>query len=170
MGFDRILVPLDGSALAELAVPCAIKAASPGARIHLLSVVDDNSQTNMAINAIVTMDSRGLEKLSESLAPDDEGWDVYDRAKYLRRIADRLKQQGFEATMQIAPGYAENLIPVVAAQDFDIIVMSSHGRTGLSKVIRGSVAEETLNRSSCPVLIIPARTASAGNASQAAKS
>jgi nucleotide-binding universal stress UspA family protein len=51
----------------------------------------------------------------------------------------------------------KNIVEVAATEDVDLIVMSTHGRTGLDHLILGSVAEKVVARAPCPVLIVPPR-------------
>lgn len=157
MGFDKILIPLDGSDCAEWAIPFAVRVANPQARIHLLSVVENNVFSEIVIPKAAGMDVTELDEAISSLeSPTDEAAEIYARQKYLRQTASTLERQDFTVTVELVGGYAANVITTVADQEFEIIVMSTHGRTGLSKILIGSVAEKTLHSTSCPVLIVPA--------------
>jgi nucleotide-binding universal stress UspA family protein len=81
---------------------------------------------------------------------------IGERLEYLHRIADDLRAQGFKVGIEAHPGA---VIPTIVstAADFDVLVMATHGRTGLSKFLLGSVAEGVLHKSPCPVLLVPAR-------------
>ncbi|MBA3868246.1 MAG: universal stress protein [Anaerolineae bacterium] len=161
MGFNKILVPLDGSELAGLAVTRAAQIASPGARIHLLSVVDSNCLEDMAIRDTVGLKITNFHKLdqlekSAAESSDQEATDVYVRQRYLMQYAQQLTGQGFEATVEIVGGYAASSIIATAGEGFDIIVMATHSRTGLAKIFLGSVTEEVLHNLPCPILVVPA--------------
>lgn len=157
MGFNKILIPLDGSDLAEAAVAYAIEAANSGAHIHLLSVVDVNCFTEVAIRDIAGMDIVALDKNAEVAADasDTDALEVFTRQKYLLLVAQRLQAKGFTTTVELKLGSAIHTIPSVVAEGFDVIVMSTHGRTGLREVLLGSVAKEVLHRARCPMLIVP---------------
>ena len=159
MGFNKILLPLDGSTNAEIALPYAIQVTNPDGHIHLLSVVDENSLSEMAIIDVMSLDEATLEKMVQNDEPNSqlnsELFQVMTRRKYLIGIASRLKTLGFKTTVQVTAGYASNMIQRIAHEGFDLVVMASHGRTGLDKAIFGSVAEHTLHHAGCPVLIVP---------------
>ena len=161
MGFNKVLLPLDGSELAELAIRRAIEVANAGARIHLLSVVDPNCFDDMAVRELAGLNTTDFDELDRLLeaateVSDREGADVYLRQRYLMQRAEQLIGQGFKATVKIVAGYAATSISAAACDGFDVIVMATHGRSGLTKVFLGSVTQEILHNLPCPILIVPA--------------
>ena len=161
MGFNKVLLPLDGSELAELAITRATQVANPGARIHLLSVVDPNCLDDMAVRELAGLNTTNFDKLDRLLeaateVSDREAAEVYLRQRYLMQHAEKLIGQGFNATVQIIGGYAATSISATACEGFDVIVMATHGRSGLTKVFLGSVTQEILHNLPCPILIVPA--------------
>jgi nucleotide-binding universal stress UspA family protein len=78
-------------------------------------------------------------------------------------LAPLAANEGLWFRRQIAMGNAGDTILAVADEgEFDLIVMGTHGRTGLKRVILGSVAEKVTRRASCPVLTIRQSSADAG--------
>ncbi|RMF48695.1 MAG: universal stress protein [Chloroflexota bacterium] len=158
MGYDRVLVTLDGSKFAEIALEHAIKVANAGANIHILSVMAQD-----AISEIASM----VSAVAQPPASEDQDWPpiarsddpraAHAREAYLRRVSDWLAQAGYDVTIEVRPGSVIETILSVAQDGFEVVVMATHGRTGLARVALGSVAEGVLHRSPCPVLIIPAR-------------
>lgn len=162
MGYGKVLLTLDGSTLAELALKHLAQVASPGAYIHLLSVTADDRVSEIAALASA---------IAQPVTLSDEPWPptagsanaqvLHDRQDYLNRIAGWLAERGFKVSVDVRPGAVVETIVEVARAGYDLIVMATHGRTGLSRVALGSVAEGVLRKAPCPVLIIPARAAKA---------
>jgi nucleotide-binding universal stress UspA family protein len=138
--YKSILVPLDGSALAEAILPEIEKVArSMGARIILLRV------------------SRA--HVFPGKDPTEAEIDVVRRAEeYLAEIRDRLAGKGFDAEAYVRYGsVAEEILTHSARNDIDLIAMSTHGRSGLGRWALGSVAEKIVRRSVKPVLLLRAK-------------
>ena len=139
--FTTILVPLDGSALAERAIPYAEALARPSnARLALVRA-ETSGITGSRV--IVT---------HEALA-------------YLERIAVGLRARGL--TVRTSAPYSAPASGVIAEAhrlEADLIVLVSHGRSGFGHLAYGSVAEEILSRATSPVLLVSAQTASQDNA------
>ncbi len=160
MGYRRILVTLDGSKLAEKALQHVLQVAAPGAQIHIVSVMAEDRVSEIAALASA---------MGQTVALSNEQWPsinstadpraVHAREDYLRQVSEWLDQVGMEVTVEVRPGNVVDTIVSIARDGFDVIVMATHGRTGLSRVALGSVAEGVLHRSPCPVLIIPASAA-----------
>ncbi|MCC6454825.1 MAG: universal stress protein [Caldilineaceae bacterium] len=143
----RLLVPLDGSELAELALPKAREAAkNRGAEILLLHVLEKPIEDSMRL----LLDSR------EELNAMVEDWQV-DVQTYLESVAEGLRAEGIQVAMRIAWGRPSEIIEqTVEAEQIDLIVMSTHGRTGLSRWVFGSIASKVLHTSTCPLLLVRA--------------
>jgi nucleotide-binding universal stress UspA family protein len=77
------------------------------------------------------------------------------RLTYLQGLATRLNQQGVNAYAEIQHGNVVDSIVGMAHDGFDVLVMATHGRKGLERVVFGSVAEAVLRRAPCPVLLLP---------------
>lgn len=75
--------------------------------------------------------------------------------KYLHAIAERFKREGVLARTVIVEGdAAESICSYSAEHDVDLLVMSTHGRSGIRKIVYGSVAERILHDAKIPVLLI----------------
>jgi nucleotide-binding universal stress UspA family protein len=141
----RILVPLDGSALAEQALPTAQRLArSTGAQLLLLQAVQG-------------LDAGSKRMLFANEAEADAtiaGWRAYAET-YLQKIAGELCMDGVVAEACTAEGAPEKIIDgTIVDADIDLVVMSTHGRTGLSRWYYGSVANKVLRSAPCPLLLI----------------
>jgi nucleotide-binding universal stress UspA family protein len=157
MGYKKILVTLDGSKLAELALQHTIEVAAPGAQIHILSVMAEDRVSEIA--ALASAMGQSVALSSEQWPPLRTASDprlVHAREDYLLQVSEWLEQVGMEVTVEVRPGNIVDTIVSVARDGFDVVIMATHGRTGLSRVALGSVAEGVLHHSPCPVLIVPA--------------
>lgn len=133
-----ILVPLDGSELAENALDYA--ALIPSERIRLLMVEPVN----------LTAARRRWEHRQS--APGGDTWRVTSPAEYLNLLAAPLRQQGREVETVVTTGEPESQI-VAAAEDAGLIVMATRGQ-GAARTLLGSVAAGVARRSGVPTLLI----------------
>jgi nucleotide-binding universal stress UspA family protein len=77
---------------------------------------------------------------------------------YLVQIAEELREKGFRARIRVETGDPAHAIVQVANElDVDVIIMSSHGRTGIGRWLFGSVMSQVLNMTVRPVLVVPCR-------------
>lgn len=136
-----ILVPLDGSQLAERALPHAQRVAwVSGAALMLIRAV----HTRPGVD----------ERLDRELAA------IEDADAYLDQIATRLHTHGFTVRAQAIDATPADAIALAAqAEAADLIVMSTHGRSGVAHAVLGSVAEAVLPAVTQPLLLVPARSA-----------
>lgn len=145
--YQRIVVPLDGSEVATVALPHARDAAKThDAPILVVRVVDPPF-----VNSVRILKA-GTQTLMAD--PADVYQDEVDRAhEYIDRQVQRLERDGFEASGLVMVGHAATAI-AEAINETDLVVMSSHGRSGVRRWFLGSVAEDILKRTSVPVLIV----------------
>ena len=142
---QRILAPLDGSSIAE----CILNYVRTIARgedteVHLLHVVQ--------IPVVAFSDESAVTEYVESAMEADESW-----AKgYLELKSRELQAAGIKTRKIIIRGKAAETINDYATKnEIDLIIISSHGRSGFSKWALGSVTEKVAHTSTVPVLIIP---------------
>jgi nucleotide-binding universal stress UspA family protein len=143
--YSRVLVPLDGSDVAEEALGNARELANLlNVPIHLIRVVD--TYRAQAIPATgMALDYSMLAELAEE--------EIEDAREYMTQSVDALAKEGLTATGDVLHGPIAQQI-VGATKPGDVIVMSSHGRTGIKRWFLGSVAEEVTRRADVPVLLI----------------
>ncbi len=147
--YSRIVVPLDGSDVAEYALPAALEMARRfDAPLHLVRVVDPPA-TNFAFG-VDTMNA------ARSVAMQRETERTL-AAEYLKENATELAGQGVEVTTAIFDGLAPSEI-VRAMRKGDLCVMSSHGRSGIARWYLGSVAEQVVRQASVPVMVVRGET------------
>lgn len=139
-----ILVPLDGSALAERALPTAAAlAARLGARLHLVTVHPPSALPLPAedpLGELTTLDRQSREAEREYLR------------QQAREAAERHAVAATEALLQGEP--AAELARYAAEHEIDLVVMTTHGRGGFSRFWLGSVADRLLRRLERPVLLL----------------
>ena len=147
--FKHILVPLDGSHLAEAAMPAALELASRF-----------NSKLSLARVTRTPYIASGL----DGSAYVDFGMTLrqqeFDEADaYLQMMRRNLLQKNYPVEIFIREGdsIAEAILAIAEEQDVDTIVMSTHGRGGMSRLVFGSVADRVLRQATVPVVLIRAR-------------
>lgn len=138
---ESILVPLDGSPLAEQALPWAFDLAEKyQARIILLRV--GILPDVWSLQDAPIMDTR-LDELETQCM------------KYLMEVETRLKDRNIPVVAEYGVGNATQRIVERSQQpDCSMIVMNSHGRDGLTRWMIGSVAEKVSRHAACPVLLV----------------
>ncbi len=145
--YNKILIPLDGSALAEKALIHA-KALAKGcgsAAIDLMFVVQPLDTT-----VTEPYTDKDREFFSQS---DQKAEDLGNR--YLSKVAEDLKKDGITAKNIVLLGRpAERILDYVEKNAVDLIVMTTHGRSGLVRWALGSVAERVIKTSTVPVIIV----------------
>jgi nucleotide-binding universal stress UspA family protein len=136
-----ILVPLDGSALAEEALASAALLAEPlGARLHLLRVIEP---------PVYPLAGDGY-----AYVPFDDAAELLAAREYLGELAGRLRSAGSQVEIEVTVGLPNVVIPRVAQeQEAVVIAMATHGRGGLARLVLGSVATGTLQRAHVPLLL-----------------
>ncbi len=142
----RILVPLDGSELAEQVLPVVIPIAlALGSEITVFRV------------PIVYTPGSLMGEWYVPLAGDFEMAGQSAQA-YLDRVASRLKEQGIRASLATQIGaVANSIIGYAEANRVDLIAMCTHGRTGLARWALGSVADKVLRAGGIPMLLVRAK-------------
>lgn len=137
----QILVPLDGSPLAEQALDTAA---------HLAHELAAEILLVRSVSPIVHARYRGT-RLTLSCADFAE---IEDAWRYLSNVADDLRPNGLGVTIRVLIGSSAAAIADAARTErMDLIVMTTHGRGGLSRFVLGSVADGVLQRTGVPVLL-----------------
>jgi nucleotide-binding universal stress UspA family protein len=135
-----IVVPTDGSAVARCALPVAVDLAkAEGARVVVVAVVEPE-----VIEGV----------------PDQQLIDTMD--EYLRGAVreevEALTAEGVDAIGRVtcSPRAWKGIVEVAEETGADVILMSSHGRTGIARAALGSVADQVVRHSRIPVTVVPA--------------
>jgi nucleotide-binding universal stress UspA family protein len=142
---QQILVPLDGSALAETALPTAQAIAQQtGATLRLVQ----------AIQPIGLDDQQIIFASGADVQTMFEEWHT-SAAQYLHSLELELHAKGIPCTSQVTFGDPDKVIcSTVDEEGVDLIVMSTHGRSGLKRWVYGSVANKVLHGANCPLLLL----------------
>lgn len=147
-----ILVPLDGSAFGEAALPCATEMARiSGARLVLMQAVTPHH-----------LEIQLAEARSPRLAGLSEEYLEHATAaarSYLAGVQKRLSESGIAVRFVAETGQAaEAILACARSNAIDIIALSTHGRSGISALVMGSVANKVLHSAEVPVLLVKPRS------------
>lgn len=134
-----ILIPLDGSDASESCVYEATKFLDRDGTLLLVRVLELPELTAWA-----PVDSLSVLDAEEATVKD-----------YLRTVRERWEEKGFKVKTLVHPGpnAAVSIVDTAGRESADLIVMSSHGRTGLARLFLGSVAEKVVRLCKTPITI-----------------
>ena len=152
--YSKVMVPLDGSKLAECVLPHveALTGMERSTRVILVRVVkpylahfEDNvdgdfTMVDLTDVAEETVDRERLQRASD----------------YLESIAANLNVKSEVDSVVLLGKPASALTGYAAANDIDLVIVSTHGRSGVSRWVRGSVVERILHSIGAPILVIRA--------------
>ena len=140
MKIDKLLVPLDGSRLAEQALAKALDVAAGG------------QPTLLLLRAAEASTWPGADPTEEQIRV------VHEAEEYLSAVQARLASKGIrkvETSVWYGPP-ASAIVEAARVGNADLIVMTTHGRSGLGRLIMGSVAEAVLRGTSTPIMLLRA--------------
>jgi nucleotide-binding universal stress UspA family protein len=144
---QRMVVPLDGSPLAEEALPTALSLAQRlHLPVHLVIAIDLTKLLPVEMMPTGVFDASLYEETVAQLDADATAW--------LTQTAEQLRQEGVATTWSILHG-SPFLAIADAVKPGDVIVMTSHGRSGAKRWLLGSVAEKLIREGPAPVLLVP---------------
>lgn len=142
--YRKILVPLDGSRRAEKILPHVEELAEHcKAQVILLGVLELEPIVIPTEPFYMPLDQR-----------------VHDRRvvqveNYLTTLRTRLYEREIDTTVRVIDGpVVETIVKVADHEDVDLIAMASHGRTGLPRVVYGSIADGVLHHTNRPLLLV----------------
>lgn len=141
----QILTPLDGSSLAEDALAHAEKIArQSGASLFLLRVVEPLSSWQQALLVEHGYNERLLE---------EERFEEANR--YLGQVQEQLQMAAVKSRIEVYTGGAATaILQVLEKEPIDLVVMSTHGLSGYSRWVYGSIASKLLHNIACPLLLL----------------
>jgi nucleotide-binding universal stress UspA family protein len=144
--YEKILVPLDGSGFAEMALRHARAIAECfGSEVIMVRVV-------VSPFALVSPDMvlAGSEEQLQAMRTQAE--------LYLKGRKGEVCQEGIKCRAMVLEGpVARTIVDFAESEGVDLIVMSTHGRSGLDRWVFGSVAEKVIRAASCPVFLVPSK-------------
>jgi len=145
--YKKILIPLDGSELAECSLEHA-KAIAQGcnvADVIVFRVIEPLS--TQTISALAEAGDDSIRKAREE--------NQQDAKDYVLKVENHLRTQGIASRAVTVEGRAaDEILSYTEKNNVDLIVMSTHGRSGLSRFFFGSVAEKVSRHSRVPVLLL----------------
>ena len=150
--YQKVLVPLDGSKLAECVVE-HVKSIATGCQVP----------TVVLLRVVEPISPPAYFNLRHEMDEDTTYRDAKEKAEaeaksYLSEMAERLKAEGIAVENDMAYGLpADEILNYAEQKQVDLIVMSTHGRSGISRWFSGSVSEKVVGQSPIPVLIVTPR-------------
>jgi nucleotide-binding universal stress UspA family protein len=143
--YNCILAPLDGSKLSECILN-HVKTIAKGCRVQqviLLRVVEPTIR---------------ISESSEEQYQAARESTLESAREYLGRVAEQLQQEGINTVVEVIEGApSEKILEYLKIHSVDLIIMGTHGRTGVARLVMGSVAEKVARQSGVPVLLaVPA--------------
>lgn len=145
--YEKIMVPLDGSELAECVLP-HVEGFIKGCHVSNVVFVRVVEPITAPVGNVYVgrEESRERESTRKSAVKD-----------YLNQIVDRLKHEGTELYSEVLVGrVADSLADYTEKNDIDLILIATHGRSGVTRWVRGSIADKILRYSNVPVLMVRA--------------
>lgn len=156
--FKHILVPLDGSVQAEVALPAALELASRlGSELTLVRVVVP-AEAALSLQRGYAASFVQISKFAQYLREQ--------AAAYLAERCESTREQGVDSKAKVveAENVAEAILNTAKKVGADAIVISTHGRGGFRRWLLGSVTERVLRQATIPVLLIRANSEPEANA------
>jgi nucleotide-binding universal stress UspA family protein len=151
MEFKKVLVPLDESSFSEATLPF-VEELLKGAETEISLV---------KVNELPIVPSYGSHPINPTRTEfRDTLWHEMElqSTSYLEKIKDDLVRKGLKANFQIEKGQtgetAQHIIKVANEKNVDLIIISTHGRTGISRWIYGSTTTRIIEESTQPILLI----------------
>lgn len=153
----NILLTLDGSEFAESAIPAAQRLArTPGTEVHVLAVAEPSHAEALAgrppggIAAELGGDGVATLDAPELLPMDVE----FILEHYLEAVARQFPNCVVKPVLRVGPHPAEQIAAYAEANGIDLIVMATHGRSGIGQFLHGSIAGRVLRAGVAPVVLV----------------
>jgi len=155
--YKKIMVPLDGSELAECVLP-HVDGFVTGCQVETIIFVRVIEFTGYLLSSdTVSPPSPHYYKYMQENAKVMEEERRSSAERYLKRVKNRVKQGGIKYKTDVLIGkVADSLVDYVDANKIDLVLIATHGRSGVSRWVRGSIADRVLRSSRAPVLMVRA--------------
>jgi nucleotide-binding universal stress UspA family protein len=156
--FKKILVCLDGCDLAEQILPYV----KEQAKAFKSTVVFVHVTPDPMLEMPGIPGEPGYAFQTKSMF-QEMGKEIVSADKYLERLALKFKKSGIRAKYEILEGMpGKSIVNYARANKIDLIALSTHGRSGLGRIILGSTADFVIRESGLPILIIRPKTGDTG--------
>lgn len=145
--YKKIMVPLDGSDLAECVLP------------HMEAFIKGFNVYNVVLVRVVEPERAyyGEFSIDPEIVAESESARKSAAKDYLNQVANRVKHETSELHTEVITGrVSEGLADYAEKNDIDLILVATHGRSGVTRWVRGSVADKILRSSKIPVLMVRA--------------
>ncbi len=154
--FKHILVPLDGSDVAEVVLPIAKSLGKElGARVTLVRVVDVGAITRSVVPS--GPDVGGFSGEAQKVIDETEAAELQDATAYLSKISADFVADKVEVNTEVREGSAgDEILAAIETEGVDVAAVATHGRSGISRTFFGSVADKLIRESGKPVLVVKA--------------
>ena len=154
--YKNIMVPLDGSELAECVLP-HVDIFVTGCQVETITFVRVVEPAPARYSEIsVTANPHEYENIQKKVEMIEEERRAF-ATKYLNQIITRVKQEGTVFKAVVLVGHvADKLVDYVEPNEIDLVLIATHGRSGISRWVRGSIADKVLRSSSAPILMVRA--------------
>ncbi len=147
--YNKILVPLDGSQLSECSLE-HMKTIAAGC--HVTEIVLLRAVEPLSANEVSALAQIGGNPISEL-----EALDKTEATDYIAGMVQKLIKEGVSARGEVINGKAaDTILDYAGKNNVDLIIMSTHGRSGISRWAFGSVADKVVRYSVVPVLLVAA--------------
>ena len=146
--YQKILVPLDGSELAECVFP-HVEAFIKGCNVRNIVIACVMEPTLPSFHGEFPISMEDLEERDAARRSSAE--------EYLNQVVGRLQSEGAELRAEVIVGkVADSLVDYAENNDIDLILIATHGRSGVTRWVRGSVADRILRSANVPVMMVRA--------------
>jgi nucleotide-binding universal stress UspA family protein len=151
--YKKIMVPLDGSELAECVLP-HVEQFTSDCRVDTITFVRVAETLSPSFLGESLLSGEDLDNFSKCVNKADEK--VKSKAaSYLDEVVKRLKQGEVQFETKVLVGRVEDqLLEYADKNNFDLILIATHGRSGASRWVRGSIADRILRGSCVPVMMV----------------
>ena len=152
--YKKIMVPLDGSELAECVLP-HVEAIANGCGVGEVVLVRVVEPVTLIYGATTDGGSVFTEEDAERLRKKTDASNQTAAKDYLNQVAGKVKLGKVKVQKKLLSGKAaESLADYATNNDVDLVVIATHGRSGISRWVMGSVADRVLRSSCVPVLMV----------------
>lgn len=146
MNYQHVIVPLDGSNLAESVLP-HLEAVASNCQITTVELIRVVPPLEMHYKAALPINEKQEKQLNEAALKEAEN--------YLLNVKSRLDASRMSISIKVLPGEAANeLVNYLEKSGADLLLIATHGRSGVSRWVWGSVADKLLRTSCIPVFIV----------------
>lgn len=154
--FERLLVPLDGSRFGSRALQYATEVARRfDAEVILIQVVKPATPVPATTGMELGMGSPAIAEITMQAALEEDKRNMTYAKRYLRGKVRAMRSQGIKGSYHVVIGDpTQSIMGFAEKEHIDLVVMTTHGKSGLKRAIMGSVADAVIRESGKPVLVV----------------